>query len=118
MKPGAFRLPPSSSQRYFKAQPRWYAMTTLGWLLPAKGRNFSSRPEKLANDEVELMIIANLAHHRFKALLVLSGLAFALQAQGQSLPESDPAPEPPPVAIAQPEAQTKQLTNFVETGGD
>jgi YaiO family outer membrane protein len=63
------------------------------------------------------MITTNPGRYRFKALLLLSSFAFALQAQGQSSPESDPAPAPP-ITITQPEAQTKQLTNFVETGGD
>lgn len=63
------------------------------------------------------MIITNLRHYRFKTLLFLISMALALPAQSQSSPESGPAPEPP-VTITQPEAQTKQLTNFVETGGD
>ena len=63
------------------------------------------------------MMIANLGHYRLKALILLSGVVLALQAQGQSSPESNPAPVPMPVA-AQPEAQSKQLTNYVETGAD
>jgi len=66
------------------------------------------------------MIIANLRHCRLKALLLLASFAFTLQTQGQSSPtspEPDPAPEPA-VATAQPEAQIKQLTNYVETGAD
>jgi YaiO family outer membrane protein len=66
------------------------------------------------------MITANLRYVRVKALLFLVAIAFAPQANGQSaaaLPESDSTPEPPVVA-AQPEAQTKTLTNYVETGAD
>lgn len=62
------------------------------------------------------MITANL-HYRLQALLLLSGLALALPTQGQSSPEADPAPAPAEVS-AQPEAQSKQLTNYVETGAD
>ncbi len=66
------------------------------------------------------MIIANLKHCRLNALLLLASIAFTLQTQGQSSPtspEPDPAPEPA-VVSAQPEAQIKQLTNYVETGAD
>lgn len=63
------------------------------------------------------MTIANLKNYRIKALLLLFSIAFTLQAQSQSSPESDPAPQPA-VAAPAPEAQIKQLTNYVETGGD
>src|SRR5580704_10522313 len=63
------------------------------------------------------MITANLGHHRFKALLLLAAITFTLQAKGQSSPQSDPAPQPAAVP-APPEAQSKPLTNFVETGAD
>jgi len=66
------------------------------------------------------MITANLKHCRLNALLLLASIAFTLQTQGQSSPtspEPDPAPEPA-VVNAQPEAQIKQLTNYVETGAD
>lgn len=63
------------------------------------------------------MITTNLRHYRFKALLLPMSIVLTLGAQGQSSPESAPAPELP-VTITQPEAQSKQLTNFVETGGD
>lgn len=66
------------------------------------------------------MTTANLGHQRFMALLLVLGLAFALPVQSQTSvasPDSDPAPEPP-VGVAQPEAQIKQFTNFVETGGN
>jgi YaiO family outer membrane protein len=62
------------------------------------------------------MTTANFRHYRFKVLLILATVAFMLQAKGQSSPESDPAP--PAVVPAQPEAQTKPLTNYVETGAD
>ena len=63
------------------------------------------------------MIIANLGHHRFQALLLVAAIAFTLEAKGQSSPQSDPAP--PPAAVPAPsEAQTKPLTNYVETGAD
>jgi YaiO family outer membrane protein len=66
------------------------------------------------------MTIANLANYRLKGLLLLASIAFTLQAGAQSAPaspESDPAPEPT-VVSPQPEAQTKPLTNYVETGAD
>ncbi|MGO9647404.1 MAG: YaiO family outer membrane beta-barrel protein [Terriglobales bacterium] len=66
------------------------------------------------------MIIANLGHYRLKALLLLASIVFTLRTQGQSSPtspEPDPAPDPA-VVNAQPEAQIKQLTNYVETGAD
>ncbi|MFZ0804125.1 MAG: YaiO family outer membrane beta-barrel protein [Terriglobales bacterium] len=66
------------------------------------------------------MIVANLGHYRIKALLLLASMVFTLQAQGQSSPASpEPDPAPDPAAVnAQPEAQIKQLTNYVETGAD
>ncbi len=66
------------------------------------------------------MIGTNLKHRRLKVVLVLSSLVFAMQTQGQTSAASpEPAPaSASPVVVAQPEAQTKPLTNFVETGGD
>src|ERR1700685_4412947 len=64
------------------------------------------------------MITANLRPCRFKSLLLLVSIALTLQAQSQSSPESDPAPIPAVVTAPPPEAQTKQLTNYVETGAD
>jgi YaiO family outer membrane protein len=66
------------------------------------------------------MTIANLKHHRLKALLLLTSLAFSLQSQAQTppaLPESGQSTQSPAVT-APPEAQTQPLTNFVETGAD
>lgn len=66
------------------------------------------------------MIVAKLGHHRPKALLLLASLAFTFPARSQTLSaaaEPDPAVAPA-VVTTQPEAQTKPLTNFVETGAD
>lgn len=66
------------------------------------------------------MTIANLGQNRLKTLLLLASIGFALHAKAQSPPtsvESDQAPVPA-VVTAQPEAQTKPLTNYVETGAD
>jgi YaiO family outer membrane protein len=63
------------------------------------------------------MRIANLRLHPLKAILLLASIAVTLRAQGQSSPQPDPTPQPA-VVPAQPEAQTKQLTNYVETGAD
>jgi YaiO family outer membrane protein len=63
------------------------------------------------------MRIANLRLHPLKAILLLASIAVTLRAHGQSSPQSDPTPQPA-VVPAQPEAQTKQLTNYVETGAD
>jgi YaiO family outer membrane protein len=66
------------------------------------------------------MTTANLRRCRFKALLLLVSITLTLQARSQSSPTSpEPAPAPQPsVVTAQPEAQTKPLTNYVETGAD
>jgi len=63
------------------------------------------------------MRIANLRLHPLKAILLLASIAVTLRAHGQSSPQPDPTPQPA-VVPAQPEAQTKQLTNYVETGAD
>ncbi|MGB7585363.1 MAG: YaiO family outer membrane beta-barrel protein [Terriglobales bacterium] len=66
------------------------------------------------------MTIANLGQNRLKTLLLLASIGFALHSKAQSPPtsvESDQAPVPA-VVTAQPEAQTKPLTNYVETGAD
>jgi YaiO family outer membrane protein len=66
------------------------------------------------------MNTANLKHLRLTVLLFLTSIAITLPAQGQSsptAPEPDPAPEAVPVTTPA-EAQTKPLTNFVETGAD